>query len=265
MTSDVFLSIDNLDVTWRSVIDLCETLSEEEWKRPTGCPGWSVQDNVAHLVDYEARALGRPAPEGDAVSLPHTKNALGESNEIGVEHRRSRSGAEVLGELREATAARSAQLHALTAEDMQREVITPAGPGTVADMVRLRVMDTWSHEQDIRRAVGRPGHDRGPAVEDAVSYFAGFLPLLVGKRAAPPDGTVVVFEIGDVHRCAVEMSNGRAGLRDVEGADPTVRLIMPPATFAALVGGRSDTSDDVTIEGDADLGRRIVDVLAFMP
>src|SRR4051794_7131403 len=121
MSSTVSPSIDNLEETWRSLIDLCSDLSEEEWNRPTGCPGWSVHDQVSHLIDYESRALGRPAPEGQAVTHPHTRNALGESNEVGVEHRRGRSGRAVLDELQEVTAARSAQLRALTADDLQHE------------------------------------------------------------------------------------------------------------------------------------------------
>ena len=40
---------------------------------------------------------------------------------------------------------------------------------------------------------------------------------------------------------------------------------MPATTFGALVGGRSDVPYDVRIDGDHDLGRRIVDVLGFMP
>jgi uncharacterized protein (TIGR03083 family) len=264
-------SIDNLERTWSSLADLCAGLSEEEWKRPTGCPGWSVQDQVSHLIDYEARLLGRPGPDGEARPFPHTKNALGESNEIGVEHRRGLSGRQVLDELREVTAARSAQLGALSADDLAGETVTPVGPAPVADMLRLRVMDTWSHEQDIRRAVGRPGHEAGPAVDESVAYFAQFLPAVVGKRAGLPDGAVVVFEIGDAYRGAIEMVAGRARPVDAgagagAGAGaPTVRLTMPAPTFAALVGGRSDAPDDVAVDGDTDLARRIIDVLGFMP
>ena len=260
-------SIDHLELTWAALIELCADLTEEQGKRPTGCPGWSVQDNVSHLVDYESRALGRPAPEGEATPRPHTKYMLGEINEVGVEHRRGRSGREVLDELREVTTARSAQLRALTAADLLAEVVTPAGPGTVSDMLTLRVMDTWSHEQDIRRAVDRPGHDRGPAVQESVEYFARFLPIIVGKRAAAPDGATVVFEIGDTFRAAIKVTDRRAHLLDADGAtaNPTVRIAMPTTTFVALVGGRTDAPDDVVIEGDVELGRSIVSVLGFMP
>lgn len=265
MPSSVSPSIDNLEQTWRSLATVCEELTERQWKRPTGCPGWSVQDNISHLIDYEERALGRPAPSGEPLQRPHTRNALGEANEVGVEHRRSRKGREVLAEFEEVTAARSDQLRGLTAEDLRREVVTPAGPGTIADMLRLRVMDTWSHEQDIRRAVARPGHEEGPAVEETIGHFARFLPLIVGKRAGAPEGAVVVFEIGDVHRCAVEVTGGRGHLLDADAPNATVRLSMPPTTFGAIVGGRSDAPNDVTIDGDVDLGHKVVGALHFMP
>ena len=265
MPQSVSPSIDNLEHTWRSLIDLCASLSEEEWRRPTGCPGWSVQDNVSHLIDYEERALGWPAPAIGSVKRPHTKNALGQSNEVGVESRRRRSPTEVLEELRTVTAARAAQLRALTAEDLLKDAVTPAGPGTVADMLTLRVMDTWSHEQDIRRAIAQPGHGSGPAAAEAIGHFARFLPIIVAKRAAAPDGTVVVFDIGEVHRCAIEVVAGRAHTLDTDAASWTVRLTMASTTFAALVGGRSDAPDDVTIDGDAELGRKIVGALGFMP
>jgi uncharacterized protein (TIGR03083 family) len=263
--SPVSPSIDHLEITWQSILELCADLTEEDWKRPTGCPGWSVQDNVAHLVDYESGALGRPRPE---VSLPeardHLKNPLGEANEVGVEARRSLSGAAVLAELQEVTAARVAQLRALTEGDLAREVPTPAGPGTVADMLTLRVMDTWSHEQDIRRALGRPGHTSGPAVDEAVAYWSQYLPYVVGKRAGAPDGAMVVLELGD-QRTAVEVVDGRARVAATLDREPTVRLSMPATTFAALVGGRTDAPDDVAIAGDEELGRRIVASLAFLP
>ena len=49
--------------------------------------------------------------------------------------------------------------------------MTPAGPDTYGRFMRVRIFDCWMHEQDIRRAVGRPGHVEGPAV-DRVPLFA---------------------------------------------------------------------------------------------
>jgi uncharacterized protein (TIGR03083 family) len=257
-------SVENLAVVWVSIDRLCSDLPAGQWDVPTGCPGWTVKDQLSHLVDYEARALGRPAPRHEPGPLPHVKNVMGRVNEVGVDARRAMSGPAVLGEFRQVTAERLAQLRRLAPGDLSAQTATPAGPGTVADLLTLRVMDSWSHEQDIRRAVGRPGHTEGPAVEEAMAYFSRFLPYLVGKRAAAPDGATVVFRIGTWPPVAVEVAGGRGRLA-ADPADATVDLAVPVATFAALVGGRADVPADTVISGDQRLGRRVLESMAFLP
>jgi uncharacterized protein (TIGR03083 family) len=257
-------SIENLATVWVSIDLVCSQLGEGQWELPTGCPGWTVKDQVSHLVDYEARALGRPARWPEPGPLPHVKNELGRTNEIGVDARRRMPGAAVLGEFRAVTAGRLVQLRQLTGRDLAAQTMTPAGPGTVAAMLTLRVMDSWCHEQDIRRAVGAAGHVTGPAVDEALGYFAGFLPYLVGKRAAAPEGSKVAFLIGRRAPVAVEVAGGRGRIAaDPHGA--TVSLAVPVATFAALVGGRGDVPDDAAVTGDEELGRRVLGSLGFLP
>jgi uncharacterized protein (TIGR03083 family) len=262
----VIALVEQLDETWRSLEALCAGFSEAEWKAPTGCPGWTVQDNVSHLIDYESFALGRPRADHDVEGAPaHVKNDMGAMNEVGVDARRGRSGANVLDEFREVMAARRQRLGELTDDDLERETQTPIGPGTVRDLLTLRVMDTWSHEQDIRRALDRPGHADGPVVDTVVEYLSRFLGFAVAKRAGAPDGTTAVFAVGDHPPVAVEVAGGRGRALDAPPA-PTVRLELDPVTFAALACGRSDAPADlVTVRGDEALGRRIVASLGFMP
>jgi uncharacterized protein (TIGR03083 family) len=257
-------SVENLAIIWASIDRLCSGLPDRQWELPTGCPGWTVKDQLSHLIDYEARLLGRPAPQHEPTPAAHVQNELGRANEVGVDVRRSRSGAAVLAEFRQVTAERLAQLRELTEQDLAAPAVTPAGPGTVADLLTLRAMDSWSHEQDIRRALGRPGHYEGPAVAQAVDYFTRFLPYLVGKRAAAPDGSKVVFAIGDRGPVAIEVSEGR-GRPVADLSDPTVTLAIPVASIAALVGGRSDAPDDAVITGDRQLGRCVLGSMALMP
>jgi uncharacterized protein (TIGR03083 family) len=257
-------SVENLASVWASIDRLCSSLPDGDWDLPTGCPGWTVKDHLSHVVDYEARALGRPAPEHDPGPRPYLKNDMGRSNEIGVDARRPRPGPAVLEEFREVTAARLAQLGELTEQDLAEQTMTPGGPGTVADLLTLRVMDSWSHEQDIRRAVGRPGGADGPAADEALGYFVRFLPYVVGKRAAAPDGSKVVFCIGRQNPVPVEVVGGRGKpAADADGA--TVRLEVPVTSFAALACGRGDAPDDVVISGDQELGRRVLESMGIMP
>ncbi len=105
----------------------------------------------------------------------------------------------------------------------------------------------------VADAVGRPGHTEGPAVEDALGYFPCFLPYLVGKRAAVPEGAKVVFRIGARPPVAVEVEGGRGRLAADPG-DATADLAIPLTTFAALVGGRCDvpvTPSFLVISGSA--------------
>lgn len=261
--------VDRMEQVWRSIDELCSSLDDAEWKTETDCPGWAVQDQVSHLAGNESGILGRPAPDHEPSDVSHTKNPIGESNEVQVDYRRSWSPQEVLDDFREVTGERLKQLRAMSDEDFQAESWTPIGQGTVADFLGIRIFDAWVHEQDIRRATDRPGHLDGPVAEHALERIAGAMPFVVGKKVGPPDGTTVVLEvIGPVaETIPVGISGGRGErLSDVPD-DPTVRLRMDLATFNRLGCGRGDPSalaSDVEIAGDEDLGRRICEQMSFM-
>ncbi len=146
--------VDMMEAVWNSIDALGQGFSESQWKTPTDCPNWSVQDQLSHLVGSESRILGRPAPEHTPAETGHVRNEIGARNEEQVDWRRSWPGARVLEEFREVTAERLVGLRAMTPEDFAAETETPIGPGTVADFLRIRIFDAWIHEQDIRRAVG---------------------------------------------------------------------------------------------------------------
>ena len=92
--------VDMMEEVWLSITGLCEHFSETEWQTPTDCPGWSVQDQIAHMAGSESRLLGQPEPEHTPSDLSHVKNEAGERNEILVDWRRSWSGPEVLKEFK---------------------------------------------------------------------------------------------------------------------------------------------------------------------
>jgi hypothetical protein len=97
-----------------------------------------------------------------------------------------------------------------------------------------------------------------------VGYLTRFLPYVVGKRAAAPDGSKVVFRVGGRDPVAVQVAGGRGSLAADSGG-ATVSLAIPVTTFAALAGGRSDAPDDARIAGDEALGRRVLGSLGLMP
>ena len=203
--------------------------------------------------------------------MGHIKNEVGQRNEVVVDWRRSRTGAQVLEEFQQVTGERLGLLRAMSEADFQVETQTPIGPGTVAEFLSIRIFDAWIHEQDIRRAVGRAGHLEGPVAIHSVGRVARAMPFVVGKKAAAPDGTTVVFDItGNAGRVLPIVVEGtRARELEEEPLNPAVRLTMDAETFACLGCGRwapreSLESGRVTIQGSQELGETIIDQMNIM-
>jgi uncharacterized protein (TIGR03083 family) len=262
--------IDTLETVWQSVAALGHELGEEDWARPTDLPGWTVQDNLAHIVGTERMMRGEPAPSVTPSETGHVRNPLGEANEVWVESYRSRTGAEVLAEFEALAAERLSELRAMTAEQLSEVVATPVGMAPVREFIAVRVMDSWAHEQDMRRAVGRPGHHDGPAVDHSITRITTTMPLIVGKRAGAPDGSCVVFAIEGAAGAVVPIVvAGRASIADAVPDEPTVTLTMDVETYAAVAFGRWDpdavlADGRVAITGDDALGRSVVRTMGFM-
>ena len=263
--------VDLMETVWQSISALCDDFTPAQWATSTECPGWSVQDQISHLVGSECRLLGHPAPEHEPADTSHVRNDVGRSNEALVDYRRQFSGAQVLAEFRAITAERRSVLRAMTAADFAAETDNPLGRGPYTDLLAIRIYDAWVHEQDIRRALGIPGHLDGPVARHAYGRTAMAMPFVVGRKVKPADGATVVFDItgavGGV--IALNMDGGRAYRMDDAPASPTVRLTMDLTAFNALGTGRW-TADgalaggSVSIAGDRELGERIVAEMNFM-
>ncbi len=263
--------VDYMDQVWRSIATLCSGFTEAQWKAPTDCPGWSVQDQLAHLAGAESGILGQAPPDHVPAKVDHVRNDIGRRNEVVVDWRRFRPGAHVLEEFRELTSQRMGMLRSMTEADFAAETQTPVGPGTVAEFLRIRIFDAWIHEQDIRRAVGQPGHLEGPVAGHSLGRVAMAMPYVVGKKAQAADTATVVFEVtGPSGRVLpIGMDGSRARVLDQAPAQPTVRLTMEAETFACLGCGRWEpaqamTSGKVAITGDRDLGETIIHQMNFM-
>ncbi len=97
------------------------------------------------------------------------------------------------------------------------------------------------------------------------------MPFVVGKQAGAPEGASVRFELhGPMsRRIDVVVREGRA--KTVEGVDgkPAVSLDMGVEVFWRLTCGRVDgkaarLAGIVEVSGDAELGSRVLDAMAFM-
>ena len=264
--------IEELTEVWASIVTACEQLDDEQWNRATDCPGWTVKDQVSHLIGIEQMLLGEPSPPQIDVVPVHVLNPFGEMNEAWVEARRGVPGPEVLAEF---VAASDRRVDALTAMDgAQFDTVgwSPVGDVPYREFMVTRILDSWAHEQDIRRALDRPGGRNGAGERVVLDRCERTMPYVVGKRVAPPDGTSVLFAVtGAMGRhLLVAVGGGRASLQAAPPADPpSVTITTDQEAFWRRCFGRVTPdelidSGSVSVVGDGPLGRRVLAAMAFM-
>ena len=241
-------TIDKLALCFASLSELGAQLSPAEWKLPSDCPGWSVQDNLSHIVAYESAESGGARTAHQAPKFDYVRNPIGEANENEIDSRRSLTGAQVLSEWNEVAARRLNFLRTADESYFAKEVMTPTGPGTTADFLHIRVLDCWVH---------------------TIDRLIRTVPIVVGKRAATPDGQSVVIDItGGVPRHIVcTIVDGRAALVKDEPEAPLSRITTDTASFLALATGRQtdqQLADKITYSGDVDHGRKVTSALNMM-
>jgi uncharacterized protein (TIGR03083 family) len=257
-----------------SVEELCAQLEQSDWDLPTDLPGWSVKDNLSHLVSYESAAIGRPhAPaELDVSKYGYLTDPFQVANEREVELRRGRSGAEVLAEYREVIEDRVASLASLDQSGTVAPNETPLGLTLPwRTFLPIRISDVFYHEQDMRRATGKPGHLSGDVarmVFERVGRTA--MARVIAKEASLPEGTVVAFDVGPpAEPFGVAVREGRGVLIEAP-ADAHVRLGGDFEAFLLLVGGRWSAQrlqDEgrLKIEGDPEVARTLLEKVVVVP
>ena len=253
---------------WKSLEKLCTSLSLDEWGADTDCPTWTVKDCIAHLVGIEHRILGREVLDIPLSKMSHIKNEQGAKNELDVVSRRAMTPAELLGEFAEVNSERLKELNGQL--DFSAEADSPIGKGNVADQVSVRVFDCWVHEQDIRRAIQKPGNLSGLTAQHSYERMNNAMPFVFGKKVGGPEGSSVRFKIyGESSFILnIKIQEGRARLV-TDLPEPTIYLEMDCETFMCLSCGRWDpdkvlTDHKVSIQGDQNFGVSIVKNMNYM-
>ena len=257
--------------TWEGLAEVCWELSDAEWALPTECPGWDVKDQLSHLVGIELAIMGEPVPEWSEPFGDHVKNDFAATNEPFVAVRRAATGPTVRAEFVDVTTTRFAQLDALTAAEWAVIGFSPMGQVPYAEFMRVRVFDSWVHEQDVRRALDRPGGGGNAASEISLDHVQRAMPFVVGKKAGCADGTAVRFDVAgpgsDARVFTIAVEGGRARAVGNEVA-PTVTLSLSSIDFMRLGCGRATSSqvagDAVTVDGDAVVGGSVLGAMNFM-
>jgi uncharacterized protein (TIGR03083 family) len=261
-----------VDVWWQAINDfteLLEELDEADWASPTDLPGWDVQAVASHIAHLESILAGGAEETAEVGEPDHVAGLMGLYTEVGVVNRRAASPDAIINEIRSAATARHTRLLADPPTDPagRPEPIFGGVGWDWRTLLRNRPLDVWMHEQDVRRAVDRPGGMDSPAARHTAEYLAESLGYVLAKRVGAPAGTCAVLDMEGSAPFAYAVSDAGRGERlDTAPADPTVRLRMDREAFIRLAGGRCEAEPgSIVVEGDDDLARRVLDALATTP
>lgn len=240
-------------------LDAVADLDPDAWSAPTGCPGWDVHDQLAHVVSIEREMLGDPPDAIDLPDdLPHVTNPYGEHVEVGVQARRGVPPPALVAEARATFERRLVDLGRLNPDALGEPMVGPAGTKMKASrMLRTRIFDITTHEHDVRRAVQRPsdgvGHHVTIATELVLRSWAALLPDRLGH-----DG-VLAIDLADRGRATIDLTDGTLH-RGSAGPEATARIAVTPNQLLAIGGGRSDAPaiDHLDVQGDDDLVARLL-------
>lgn len=164
--------------------DLLVGLDEQLWSQPTPAAGWTVADQVRHLVTSERAASMAVAGRGAALF----------GGDVGIEPVRSSRPADLLVEWRGARAKTVAGFEVLDERD---EVVWGAGPMSARSLAQSRLMETWAHGLDCFAGVGRE-----PVDTARLRHVAD-----LGRRALPYAFAVAGEEApGDPRRVALDLT-----------------------------------------------------------
>lgn len=244
-----------------ALLKLGDQLTDEQWAAPTDCPGWSVGDIYGHVISLEQwMADGGAAPAGPPQELIDS----------GVASWRGIPRGEVLDALRALLPERERQL-----TDELRAADAPGwwvwSNATVPFVVQLtgRAFDLWVHEQDVRRAVGRPGGLGSAGAQVARDLVLQSLPRIVAKAAGAPPGSAMRFTtLGELPQdfTVYVDEHGRAAVGPADAHPATAHALLTWEAYALLAAGRTTRDrQQIWITGDAALAERVLTRLNIAP
>ena len=235
-------TIDKLEAIWRSVSDARRTTRRAPVEAAHRARRLDRARQPCAPHRHRADAAG---PAGGAT--PRVRRRTRQEPDRPVQRSRGRGPPRPLrrrgagGMERARRAARRATLRTADDDYFAKEMATPTGPGTMADFLHIRVLDCWIHEQDMRRAVGKPGHLWRPGGGAHDRSAAAHHPDR--RRASGPRHRKVVpwsstSRATSAGRSCARSTAGRAAI--VESADERAlaTVVLDSEAFIVLATGR---------------------------
>jgi len=233
---------------------LLSELSPEDWSAPT-IEGWTVKGLIVHLVaveEYFGRQLGLwPLEIDEALEADH----LGMTRAF-VAAWSDRPVREVLARWRERTGAITSHLRSLDRAAGREPIRFHFLETSLSTVLITRVFEIWTHDEDIRRATGRPSAPPEAARLRRMSRIAvPSLPFGMAMSGLEGGGRTVRIVLtgagGGTWDQALDL--------DTAPGDPEATVVLDVVDYCRLAARRvSPDQLDAVIDGDRELAQRVL-------
>lgn len=275
---DLHAMIEAFERTVSAVIDLGTSCRDADFDKATECPGWTVKDQISHLVATEKRLAGVATPRAEVRDQPHIQNKNGLINEQDVEARRPLPGHEVVAELAAYLPQRMEQLRG----EQSLDVVVGGAHGpdmTLREHLTDRIIEAWCHEQDIRAALDRPGDLDSPGAAVFTAAALEALPRVVAAEAGVTPGHAVIIDVtgplvardgvrvcvdAEGRPCAEPLFSGHDRHDGDEPEDVTTIHLTTEALTRRAAGRRSTDEITYSVTGDEATARAVLDAFVII-
>lgn len=257
-----------------ALLALLDSLSADDWARPTACAGWSVKDVACHLLADDMGILSRRRDGylGGSARLDRWDDLLAfinRQNELWVEATR-RLSPRLTRDLLAFTGPQVAQLFAALDPFALGGAVSWAGPEPAPvwlDVAR-EYTERWLHQQHLRDAVDRPGLTEPRFLAPVLAAFVRALPYTYRNVTAPDDAVISLHITGDAGgRWAIRREAGDWRLYIDPAVPATAEVRLAPDTAWRLFTRGIDPLEArrrAAIDGDATLAEAVFTMVSII-
>jgi uncharacterized protein (TIGR03083 family) len=247
---------------------LMRDLTVDDWSRPVDPPelaGWTVHDVAVHIMANEsllASQLGVPVP-----GIPETAtDNEGRTAQARARHA-GRPPAHAVAELEAAAVAADTEVAVRGEARLDQPIGWWGGRAATRIVLLVRAFETWTHADDIRRAIGAGMVIPPPASLLTMAHTAcGLVPRMLAVGGAYHPGRIVRFRFTDVGGAAWDTDLASIGAVRPAGDDPVdAEIVTEAAAFCRAISARIEPGELIyDVIGDEQLAGEVVEVLPVL-
>jgi uncharacterized protein (TIGR03083 family) len=270
---DPIIVVDRFPEVLHQLLDLLGSLSDEDWKRPTACTGWSVKDVALHLLGGEVGNLSRRRDDYALItsiaSMEELVAVINDWNQSWIVAGR-RISPRLLIDLLQLTGVQMCDYFRGLDPFAMGDAVSWAGPEPAPvwlDLAR-EYTERWHHQQHIRDGVGKPGLKQPKYFSPVLAAFVRALPEALRTTEAPDNTSVTLTIPGDSggqwsalrHEAKWRLY---AGAPERPDSEVTVDQETAWRLFTRGLGSDS-AAGQVVVTGDASLGSAVLDMVSII-